>query len=195
MICQHCGIEFAPPHPNTKFCCDEHRAEARRKRMRITAAKSRAKLKPKCSPSMMPRPCTLCGEIFKPNAPNQKVCEKVECRRTINGKVTVDTEAVCSICGATFTLKAGSARATCSPECQAEASSQAQIGRAQKEKTETKDKPRPESFPCQWPWMTTRNPEYPRMDCPECDPMTNRMCNDGLWVDWVRRKHRRKEAA
>lgn len=180
LICKLCGCEFSPAHSNTKFCCDEHRDEFRRMRKRATAAKARAKRGPRCSPSMMPRPCALCGDIFKPNAANQKVCEKVECRRSINGKATVDTEAVCSVCGEIFTRKAGSVRATCSPECQAEASSLAQIGRSQKEKTD--NRPKPDSFACQWDKMKTEDMEYPRMDCPQNDPLTNR-CEPGVWVD------------
>lgn len=42
--------------------------------------------------------------------------------------------------------------------------------------------PPPESLVCQWDKMTTRNMEFPRMDCPQCDPLTNRM-EAGVWVD------------
>lgn len=30
--------------------------------------------------------------------------------------------------------------------------------------------------------LRTSLSEYPTMDCPECDPMTNRMENDGVWI-------------
>ena len=174
--CAECGKEFKPRHFNDKLCSPECKEEWRRRKQRESSVRARAKRPRKPAPSMTPRPCEVCGEIFKPGAPNQRACSKIECRRVIGGALTVDTEIECAICGKTFLARAGSHRRTCgSQACAFRLNSQTQIANRAREK----QGPRPVApwmHPMDCPWETgkldTLPPGVASWDCPEMDPMS-----------------------
>ena len=51
-----------------------------------------------------------------------------------------------------------------------------------------------ETFDIDFAELSTMCSEFPTMDCPECDPMSNRMDN-GVWFEVVERKTKTRKAS
>jgi len=178
-VCPECGNEFKPKHFNDKLCGPDCKALWAKRKHREASALARQRRPRPLAKSMQPRPCEICGDIFKPNSPNQRACSKVECRRGVGGAMTVDSEVACVICGTKFLAKAGSYRKTCAdPACEFALNSQTQ--KANREKEKSAPKPPPDyGMPCPWatPGKLGSGPEGVSWYSAQADPMTR-----GIWV-------------
>lgn len=173
--CVYCETVFKPNHPRQNTCPNP---TCRQKGRNAAAAARYVAAKNPAAET-----CPICKRTYVPHYAGQKTCGGARCAAAMR-KLNASTEVrKCKQCGDEFKATPGEKKEFCTKACK-------------KEWTDAQDAAkRAAAVDCPFSWMTTRSNEYPRLDCPECDPMTNRMHNDGLWVDWVRRKHRKKEAA
>lgn len=173
--CEFCETVFKPVHPRQSTCTNPTCRQKGRNAAavaRYIAAKNPA-----------PEKCPICSRSYTPHYEGQKTCGGSRCAAAMR-KLNASTETrTCKQCGDEFKATPGEKKEFCTKACKKEWTDAQEAAK------------RAAAANCPFVWMTTGVNEYPRMDCPECDPMTNRMHNDGLWVDWVRRKHRKKEAA
>lgn len=111
MTCAHCGSEFSATRPNRRFCSDQCRRAARRRRASTV--------------DYSPRSCPVCGELFErqvcvgtPRIYCSRRCCSVAMSRRRTGFVAPPVVRTCWWCDAEFS-DVDSRRKYCSAACRA----------------------------------------------------------------------------
>lgn len=84
--CELCGKAFCTNNPSQKYCSASCRREAERIREHEKYREKRHVLFAERPDEERKRTCVFCGESFIANAPNQKYCSKICCKRANNKK-------------------------------------------------------------------------------------------------------------
>ena len=160
--CVICGEEFQTSKGN-QVCCS---ISCARKRKRITDRKI----------TLVEINCAHCGEPFVPKRRDSKCCSQscTEARKYQLGKenyVMGVSMAKCVICGREFARKSNAwARATCSTECLYE------LRKAGTKRKMADGQPQDNYImPIDFSKLETYTHGYISFECPEFDPMTNRI--------------------
>ena len=135
-------------------------------------------------------PCPHCGTMFLPKNFKQVTCGARKCQIRQNlvcVKRRIES-AICDVCGKDFTRTVRKdPRRTCSETC----ANAIKTGR-KKNKKYTSRTTYSEPFEVDFSQLHTMNSEFPTMDCPECDPLTNRMYEN--WIVIAQPQPKRKAA-
>lgn len=192
-VCPYCKVEFLPRMHNQKTCgaekCKyEHRWKLNRAKTKeahcviCNATFMRATNKgrnatqtcgKKCSDELRKRNmaknvliCAKCGKKFSQHGSGSKYC--LECGRAPQ---------TCAVCGKAFRSRHIAQKTCGAKECIATHKSA-----VCKTKYRELNAQQPDTFDIDFSQLHTMNAEFPTMDCPECDPLTNRMFN-GVWIE------------
>lgn len=187
-VCPYCKKEFVPRTHNqvtcgTVKCKNKHNAF--RKKQSMCAAK-----------------CVVCGKKFKRQG-NQgesatQTCGQ-KCADDLRKRNIAKTIIECACCGKPTPKRGATGKycINCSTRMKRKRNLEAQKVRQteQKEiKIAEKRKAIVESEPIDVCAMQTLISEFPTMDCPECDPLTNRMQN-GVWFEVQEKPKQTRKAA
>lgn len=176
--CKECGAKFLSI--NQRTTCSPECKKRWKKRMDAKCRKGLGKVG-------STQTCPVCKQKFTQTGAVQIYCS-VKCNRRARDQRGVDkvldVPSTCVICGVDFMTSKQSKAVTCCPEHAIE------LRRRKVAEHNANEKQRfveqviryCAPFTCQWDKMTTSNMEYPRMDCPQNDPLTNRM-ESGVWVN------------
>ena len=111
--CAECGRDFKPKHWHDKWCGEECKDIATKRRHRENNARYRARSPRPKAPSLQPRECPICGDMYTPIGVGQKSCEKFACRRAVGAYASRDSIEKCVVCGDEYEVKKGSYKQTC----------------------------------------------------------------------------------
>ena len=110
--------------------------------------------------------CEKCGKPFNQHAATAKYC--LECGRAPQ---------TCAVCGKAFRSRHIAQKTCGAKDCINEHKSRTETTRLRRIATHE-----PDTFYIDFSQLHTMNAEFPTMDCPECDPLTNRDFN-GVWIE------------
>ena len=123
--------------------------------------------------------CEKCGRAFGQYASGAKYCK--EC-------IKEKKQIKCTVCGKRF-RSYNPAQKTCGDrDCINLLNSRTETTRLRRIATHE-----PDTFDIDFASLHTMNAEFPTMDCPECDPLTNRDFT-GVWIETNEPKQTRKAA-